>query len=103
LRVSMTSAEIYLWERVRKKQLDGLRFRAQHPIADFVVDFYCHKAKLVIEIDEKYHNNPTQKEDDENRDSIINEFGLDVLRFTDKQVMEEIEWVIETIKNYLPK
>ena len=103
LRISMTQAEKYLWNRLRKNSLQGLRFRAQHPIGDFIVDFYCHKAKLVVEVDEKYHLNPAQKLEDENRDYVIREFDLNVLRFTDDQVLNDIESVIQTIKKHLPK
>ena len=102
LRFSMTPAERHLWARLRKNQLNGFRFRPQHPISEFVVDFYCHKAKLVVEVDESYHENPKQKEYDENRDHILKEFGLIILRFTDKQVLEETESVIQTIINCLP-
>ena len=101
LRSSMTPAERHLWDRLRKNRLKGFRFKPQHPISEFVVDFYCHKARLVVEVDESYHENTIQKEYDENRDHILKELGLKVLRFTDKQVMEETESVIRTILKHL--
>jgi len=66
-----------------------------------VVDFYCHKARLVIEVDESYHENPIQKDYDKNRDHILKEFGLTILRFTDHQVIKETESVIQTILEHL--
>jgi len=56
LRGRMTQAEILLWEKLKNKQFKGCKFRRQHPIHQFVVDFYCHKLKLIIEIDGKYHD-----------------------------------------------
>ena len=103
LRISMTRAEKHLWDRLRKSMLEGFRFRAQHPIDAFVVDFYCHQAKLVVEIDEKYHFNPAQRLEDENRDYVIKEFGLTVLRFTDDQVLTDVQSVVQTIRQHLPK
>ena|SRR5690606_1992839 len=103
LRSSMTPAEKHLWTRLRKNQLNGFRFRSQHPISEFVVDFYCHEAKLVVEVDEAYHENQIQKEYDENRDYILKEFGLKVLRFTDRQVIGETQSVLQTILDHLTK
>lgn len=101
LRSSMTPAEKHLWRRLRKNRLKGFRFKPQHPISEFVVDFYCHKARLVIEVDESYHENPIQKDYDKNRDYILKEFGLTILRFTDHQVIKETESVIQTILEHL--
>ena len=103
LRSSMTPAEKHLWTRLRKNQLNGFRFRSQHPISEFVVDFYCHEAKLVVEVDEAYHENHIQKEYDENRDYILKEFGLKVLRFTDRQVIGETQSVLQTILDHFTK
>jgi very-short-patch-repair endonuclease len=95
LRKNMTDAEKVLWERLRKKQL-GLRFKAQHPIERFIADFYCHKAKLVIEIDGKIHN--VQKEYDLGREAELEKYGLKIIRFTNDEVLNNIDWVIEKIK-----
>lgn len=61
LRMNMTQAEEILWEHLKKKQLNGYKFRRQHPVFKFIVDFYCHKAKLVVELDGEYHNRMTKR------------------------------------------
>ncbi len=66
-----------------------------------MADFYCHKAKLVIEIDEAYHNNPKQKEMDNLRTKEMNKLGLKVIRFSDSEIFDEIESVIVRIKSQL--
>ena len=95
LRKNMTDAEKILWERLRKKQL-GLRFKTQHPIERFIADFYCHKAKLVIELDGKIHD--FQKEYDSGREAELEKYGLKIIRFTNDEVLNNIDWVIEKIK-----
>lgn len=99
LRSSMTSAETILWERLRKNQLLGFRFKSQHPIHCFIADFYCHKAKLVIEIDGKIHLN--KLEYDRDRTKCIEQFGLKLIRFTNEEISEDIDRVIEILKEYL--
>ena len=101
LRSDETEAEKLLWQRLNKNQLCGVRFKRQHPISDYVADFYCHKAKLVIEVDEKYHNNSKQRTSDEDRSRIMNELGLYVLRFSDDEIFKNIDSVIEVIEKYL--
>ncbi|MDH3245857.1 MAG: endonuclease domain-containing protein [Saprospiraceae bacterium] len=98
LRRNMTRTEHLLWERLRKKQL-GIRFRRQHPIGPFVVDFYAHQSKLVIEIDGDYHRKKQQKELDKLRESQLIAAGLKVLRYTDDQVISNLEGVVEEIRN----
>ena len=98
LRLNMTEAEKLLWEKLRKKQL-GLRFKAQHPIERFIVDFYCHKAKFVIELDGEIHN--SQKEYDLGREAELDKYGILVLRFTNDEVITDINSVIDRIKKSL--
>jgi very-short-patch-repair endonuclease len=98
LRSNMTISEKLLWERLNKSQL-GVRFKAQHPLDIFVADFYCHKFKLVVEIDGEIHNK--QKEYDEGRAAEMGNYNLKVIRFTNDQVLNEIDWVVEEIKKYL--
>ena len=98
LRKDMTPAEKVLWERLNKSQL-GVRFKAQHPIDIFVADFYCHKYKLVIEVDGEIHL--SQVEYDENRTAELERFDLTIVRFTNDEVFNDIEGVIEKIKGYL--
>jgi very-short-patch-repair endonuclease len=98
LRNNMTDAEEVLWTHLRKSQL-GVRFKAQHPIDKFIVDFYCHNVKLVIEVDGSIHE--LQKEYDINRSDELNNLGLNVIRFTNEEVLNDIELVIDEIKKSL--
>jgi len=102
LRANMTLAEKRLWERINKRQIKGFRFCRQKPLGAFIVDFYCHKAKLVIEIDGEIHLKEDIKRDDQNKDEYFKNIGLTVLRFTNKEVFTKIERVIENITNALP-
>jgi len=101
LRKSMTRAEKVLWEKLRRKQLEGIRFRRQHPINIFIVDFYCHQANLVIEIDGGIHNETDQLERDENRTCELENFGLKVIRFTNEEVINQTEKVLIEIMQEL--
>jgi len=103
LRKNMTEAEKYLWEKIRSKQLGNFIFRRQHPIHCFIADFYCHKAKLVIEIDGSVHLHESQNERDNERNKIMHDFGLTVLRFTNNQVMRNINQVLAVISEHLEK
>jgi len=100
LRIDMTAAENVLWERLNKSQL-GVRFKAQHPIDIFIVDFYCHKYKLVVEVDGEIHL--SQKEYDEARTAELERFGITVIRFTNDEVMNAIDKVVEKIREHLIK
>ena len=97
LRREMTAAEKILWERVCKNQL-GVRIRRQHPIWKFIADFYCHEVKLVIEIDGGIHLHSENKEYDISRDIILKEFQIEILRFTNDEINNEPDHVIEKIK-----
>jgi len=99
LRQNMTNAELILWNRIRNNQLLGFRFKAQHPVAGFIADFYCHKAKLVIEADGLIHQ--TQKEYDLDRDRVFNDLGLTVFRFTNQEIENSLDSVIQIITNFL--
>jgi very-short-patch-repair endonuclease len=95
LRKNMTPTEQLLWERIKGKKICGVRFRRQHPIDIFIVDFYCHAALLVIELDGKIHLQ--QKEYDEGRTAEIEKFDIEVIRFTNQEVETDIESVIKLI------
>ena len=99
LRENMTNAEHILWNRVKNNQLLGFRFKAQHPVAGFIADFYCHKAKLVIEADGLIHQ--TQKEYDMYRNKVFNDLGLTVIRFSNEEIENNPDSVIQTIINFL--
>jgi very-short-patch-repair endonuclease len=98
LRFSMTPAEKLLWVRINKRQINNLQFRRQHPIYRYIADFYCHKAQLVIEVDGDIHRIDEIQERDEGRDYFMNELGLEVLRFTNNEIFENIDEVVQEIK-----
>ncbi|MFA5308178.1 MAG: endonuclease domain-containing protein [Dehalococcoidales bacterium] len=95
-----TGAEKELWQHLRMHRLHGLSFRRQHCAGQFIVDFYCSKAKLVIEVDGEIHQ--YQAEEDKIRQEYLESLGLKVLRFTNNAVLNNIEEVIRVIENYLP-
>jgi very-short-patch-repair endonuclease len=97
LRQRMTPAEHILWERLRDCQLSGLKFRRQHPIGACIVDFYCAKARLVIELDGGIHRQ--QVEADANRSQALEGQGYRVLRFTNQRVGSDPESVSSAKKN----
>lgn len=98
LRNNQTQAEILLWNNLDLIHINGIRFKRQHPILYFIADFYCHKAKLIIELDGSYHQLPEQYLYDKNRDKELEELGLKVIRFTNSDVFNNIENVLETIE-----
>ena len=101
LRENMTNAESLFWKRVKNKQFHGLKFRRQHPIHKYIADFYCHKLKLIIEIDGDYHNTSKQKNYDILRTKDLNFQDIKILRFTNDEVENEIEKVLKEIENYI--
>jgi len=98
LRRNMTKAERILWNHLRNKQLDGYRFRRQHPVKDFVVDFFCYEAMLVVEVDGSVHSEHTQAERDIERTRLLNQLGIGVIRFANDEVESNINEVITRIK-----
>jgi len=95
LRRDMTHAEKILWEELRANKL-GAHFRRQQVISGFIVDFYCHKSALVVEVDGDIHN--FQKEEDTNREKALSELGLRVVRFRNDEILKNLSKVIEKIK-----
>lgn len=96
-RKNPTEAEAVIWNVLRAKNL-GVRFRRQHPINDYIADFVCLSHKLVIEIDGGYHTDEKVILSDEERTSYLEKDGFTVVRFTNEQVMLDIDNVIEFIK-----
>jgi very-short-patch-repair endonuclease len=92
LRSTPTDAEIRLWSRLRRKQLDGFRFRRQHPIGPYIVDFFCPEAKLVVEVDGGQHNAEEAK--DEKRTCWLEERGYRVIRFWNNDVLSNTDGVV---------
>ncbi|MBA6153384.1 endonuclease domain-containing protein [Gelidibacter gilvus] len=101
LRNKMTSAEKILWSYLKNKKLEGYKFRRQHPIHLFIVDFYCHELGLIIEVDGPYHATKEQKQQDEKRTELLNYQGLTVIRFTNEEVHTEIDMVVTKIKDVI--
>ena len=101
LRKNMTDAERFLWAKIRGKQLKEYQFYRQQIIGNYIVDFYCPKAKIVLELDGGQHYNLAGKEKDRERDNYMKNQGVKVLRFSDREVFENIDGILETIWNYL--
>jgi len=99
LRRNMTLAEKILWNELSAKKLSGYTFRRQHPINNFIADFYCHKARLVIEIDGSIHEVRDHKIYDEGREDELEKFGLATIRFTNNQIMNNIESVLSKLRS----
>ena len=98
LRRDMTSAEKILWQELRGNKL-GVHFRRQQVIAGFIVDFYCHKAALVVEVDGDVHD--LQKEEDARREKVLLEMGLRVVRFKNDEVVRDLSGVIVKIRELI--
>ncbi len=101
LRHNMTRAEKLLWGQLRNRKMNGFRFRRQHPIDEFIVDFFCYEAKLVIELDGDVHMDSAQMERDIERTRILNCHGLFVIRFKNEEVETNMKYVISQINKEL--
>ena len=95
MRAEPTPAEALLWKKLRNQQLEGLKFRRQHIIEYFIVDFYCPRTKLVIEIDGAVHDQ--QEEYDQEREKILQEWGYQVLRFKNEDIEKNLDLVVAGI------
>ena len=97
----MTNAELLLWSELKNKKVQGYRFKRQFSIDSFVVDFYCPKLKLVIEVDGSIHLKKEEIKYDDYRQNKLEALGLKVLRFTNIEVINNLEIVLERIKESL--
>ena len=97
-----TEAEALSWEHLRGKQL-GVRFRRQHPIYDYIPDFVCLSLNLIIEVDGDYHLAEEQKLSDEERDAYLASFGFQIIRFTNEEVLYDLNNVLNEIKTAMNK
>jgi len=97
LRSNMTEAEQSLWWRLRNKQLADVQFYRQKPLLTFIVDFYCPRAKLVVELDGAQHLEAAHQQKDVARDEALGKMGIKVLRFDDRQVLTETDAVVAFI------
>ena len=94
LRLEMTWPEVRLWQELKSRQMAQFKFRKQAIVGGFIVDFYCPSAKLVIEVDGETHDDP---ESDVDRDKALAKFGLQVVRYTNDEVVHEIDWVLQDL------
>ncbi len=97
LRTQMTDSEQWLWSGLRLKQVLGVQFYRQKPIGDYIVDFYAPRARLVVEVDGSQHLTPNHVQRDAQRDAYLTGLGLRVLRFSNSQVLTELDAVVEVI------
>lgn len=101
LRHAMTKSEKVLWHYLRRKYVLGYKFRRQQPIGYYIADFYCHELMLVIEVDGPIHMRKDRQEHDRNRTAVMERFGIEVIRFTNQDVKDRIDWVIESIREHI--
>ena len=97
LRKSITDAEQLMWHCLRQKQLGGFRFRRQHPFERFVLDFYCCEAKLAVELDGGQHNEPEAIVRDTERTAFLEQHGIQVIRFWNNKVFQNLEGVLQSV------
>lgn len=100
LRINMTQAEKILWEHIRKKSL-GHKFRNQHALYKYVVDFFCYELLLIIEVDGSIHTLTEIALNDKDREDNLKSLGLHILRFTNDQIFHDMENVLQTIRKTL--
>ena len=100
LRNEPTASEIIFWSLL-KQHFPVYRFKRQHPISQYIADFYCHKLKLVIEIDGAFHLSDESKINDKIRDEFMQSLGLEIIRFTNQEVCEKGENVIMRLKKMI--
>ena len=101
LREAETEAERKLWPLLRNRQLKGKKFRRQHAFSNYILDFYCHECKLAIEVDGQVHKNAENQQYDAARTTLLNDYGIKVIRFWNNEVLHETEKVLNKIAGYL--
>ena len=103
LRKNMTKAEVLLWLQLKNKQILGQRFLRQYSVGPYVLDFYGTEKRLAIEVDGATHNSDEELEYDKFRQSEIENLGIKFLRFTNEMIYEDMNYVLEEIKNAILK
>ena len=103
LRASQTVAEERLWEHLRDRRLYGFKFRRQHQFGDYVTDFYCREAALVVECDGAVHERNESWQHDASRDAYMTSQGIRVLRFSNARVLNDTYSVLEELAECLPR
>ena len=101
LRNNMPPAEAILWNQLKGKQLDGYKFRRQHSIDNFVLDFFCPEGRLAIEIDGDSHYGEGHQNDDAVRQQQIESHGITIIRFTNTEIYDSLDGVVDTISRQL--
>jgi very-short-patch-repair endonuclease len=99
LRQESTEAEKLLWEELRNRKFNSLKFRRQHPLDKFIVDFYCNEKKIVLELDGGVHNEKINKEYDEARTAMLAGLNIIVLRFKNEEVINDMQGVLKKIRD----
>lgn len=103
LRNNSTLGEILLWKQLRAGSMMGYTFNRQKPLNNYIVDFYCKPLRLVIEVDGGYHFEEEQKILDKERQSVLEEMGLNFLRFHDEEIRKDMDVVLRKIKEYMER
>ena len=103
LRRNQTETEKLLWDQLKGNKINGLKFRRQHPIHLFIADFYCHQLQLIIELDGDYHFTKEQILKDQERTAMLNENGLEVIRFKNDEIINNLDLVLSQIKIKIEK
>ena len=103
LRKKQTAAENRLWSLLRDRQLGGYKFRRQHVLFSYIVDFFCYAENLIVELDGPIHKSSKSKEYDSKRDAFLKANGFRILRFTNKELFENEEDVLKEILRELDK
>ena len=98
LRRNLTPAEAWLWTNLKNSQLDGKKFRRQHGIGPYIADFYCPECRVIVELDGAAHQGVLAGERDAARDQYLTNLGINVLRFENRAVFDNLEFVLETIR-----
>ena len=101
LRSNLTPAEAALWKILQRSQVSGKKFRRQHSVGNYILDFYCPECRLAVELDGQPHFSPVAWEHDLHRTEYLEELNIRVLRFENRDVFEHLEWVLRTISEHL--
>jgi len=100
LRDSLTPAEDFLWKNLQRSQLNGKKFRRQHSVGNYILDFYCPESRLAIELDGQGHFNSITSVHDGARTKFLRQLNIRVLRFENRAVFENLDAVLEVIRNH---
>ena len=103
LRSNLTPAEAALWQHLQRSQLDARKFRRQHGIGSFIVDFYCPAEHLAVELDGAPHDTESCWQYDQNRTAVLQSLGIKVLRFENQDVLNNMEGVLSEIRQHFAK